>query len=89
MEIEPRPEVIVLELYEPPKESKGGIILPDIAKQPNTNKIGKITHVGSAIEAVKVGDVVAFSPSYVDVIAFGQDDIKIFCGEKNILAILT
>ena len=89
MKIEPRPNVIVLELYEPPKESEGGIIIPDNAQQPNTNKIGTITHVGEDIDFLTVGDIVAFSPAYVNVIAFSQDDIKIFAKEENILAILS
>lgn len=88
MEIEPRPSIIVLKKCQMKKVSPGGIALPDSAVQPNSEKVAIVVKVGGDVECVKPGDVVAFSPAYVDVVALSQEEVFIFCMEKNILAIL-
>lgn len=88
MQIEPRPKIIVLKLCEMKKKSPGGIMLPDNTARPNENKVAVVVKIGSDIECVKQGDVVAFSASFVDVVSLGGEETFVFCREKNILATL-
>lgn len=89
-EITPTKGIIVLKEYEQSTESEGGIVLPKTAqKTPNSDKIGVVTHVGSDIEIVKVGDVVAFSHAYATAVNFGRENTRVFVKAENILGILT
>lgn len=87
MTIEPRPHVIVVKKTEPPKESPGGIVLPDNVQMPNADKLAVVTHVGEDVKCVSVGDSVIFSRQFVDVVVIGKETYA-FCTEKHILAIL-
>lgn len=88
MNIEPRPKIIVLKRCEMKNESDGGILIPDNTARYNEDKVAVVVKVGSDIECVKPGDVVAFSASYVNVVALSREDTFIFCRESNILAVL-
>lgn len=84
----PAKDVIVLKKYDPPKQSEGGIVIPESAtKEPNVDKVGEVLHVGSDIKCVKVGDKVAFSHYGANVVNLGGE-MLVFVKEENILAIL-
>lgn len=89
--INPTPDQIVLKKFEAPKETPGGLVLPDnVTAVENSDKIGAVTEIGVNIELVKVGDKVVFSHNYATAVDFGgKETRRIFVNEGNILAILT
>lgn len=86
MELLPRPHVIIVQQIDLPKESPGGIVLPDNVDQPNGNKLAVVTHVGDDVDCVEVGDGVVFSRQFADFVAIGSE-VYAFITEKHILAI--
>jgi co-chaperonin GroES (HSP10) len=80
--------VIVLKQLEKKTTSPGGIVMPqNVSAEANSDKIGVVCHIGSDIDCVKVGDTIAFSHNYANVVNFG-DKVRIFIGKDNVLAIL-
>jgi co-chaperonin GroES (HSP10) len=82
-------DVIVLERIMAPKQSDGGIMLPDIAQtQMNADKTAKVVDMGKDVKSIaKVGDTVVFSPAYVNAVVLEKRQL-IFCTAKNILAVV-
>lgn len=82
-------DVIVLERIMAPKESAGGIALPDNARaQMNADKTAKVVDIGGAVETIcVVGDKVVFSPFNVNVVVLENRNL-IFCKGENILAVV-
>ena len=81
-------EIIVLKQLEKKLRSPGGIVLPETAQQEaNSDKIGVVCHIGKDIDCVKIGDMIAFSHAYANVVNFG-DKVRIFIRKENVLAIL-
>lgn len=89
MQIVPTKDVIVLERIMAPKQSAGGIVIPDNAqKQMNADKTAKVVEVGDAVKGlVEVGDKVVFSPYNVSAVVLEERQL-IFCKEENILAVV-
>ena len=84
-------DVVVLEEIMAPKESAGGIALPDNARaQMNADKTAKIVDIGEDLKDAffKVGDTVVWSPAYVNVVVLGKRNL-VFCREQNILAVIS
>lgn len=88
MKLMPTKDVIVLKRIEPPKESDGGIIMPQGVQQaPNSDKLAVVSAVGDDVTLVKVGDKVAWSPFNAVAVDFGSSTGTLFfCKEENILA---
>ena len=83
-------DVIVLERIMAPKQTAGGIVLPDNAqKQMNADKTAKVVQLGGDVESIaKVGDIVVFSPAYVNAVVLEKRQL-IFAKAKNILAVVS
>lgn len=70
-----------------PKKSEAGIILPDSALPQGELKTGKVLHVGTEVQGVKVGDTVLFQ--------FGFDAFPALGAEArignfgNVIAVVT
>ncbi len=81
-------EIIVLKQLEKKLESPGGIVLPATAQaEANSDKIGVVCHIGCNIDCVEIGDIIAFSHNYAQVVNFG-DKVRIFIRKENVLAVL-
>ena len=91
MKLEAMKDCIVLKRYEPPKESAGGIVLPDnVRQEANADKIAEVAEVGEDVTVVSVGDKVAWSPFNAVAVNFGADTGTLFfVKEENILAKIT
>jgi co-chaperonin GroES (HSP10) len=88
MTLVPSKDVIVLKRYDPPKETEGGIVLPQSAqREANADKIAEVTCVGEDVTRVNPGDKVAWSPFNAVAVNFGQTTGTLFfVKEENILA---
>ena len=85
---EPASDIIVLKKMEKKNVSEGGIALPEnMCLGANDDKIGIVDMMGCDIDCVAVGDTVAFSHNYAQVVNLG-DKLRIFVKRENILAIL-
>ena len=81
-------DVIVVKQFEKPKETPGGIVLPqNVTAEANSDKIGVVCNIGSDIDCVEIGDIVAFSHNFAQAVNLGKK-IRIFLKKENILAIL-
>lgn len=89
MKIFPSKDVVVVEKVAAPKESAGGIVIPDKAqKQMNADKLSTVIAIGKDIEgSFKVGDKVVVSP-FNSVVANIEGRNIGFCREDNILAVI-
>lgn len=86
MDFIPRPNVIIIQQVDPPKESAAGIVFPDNVSQPNADKLAKVVAVGENIKCAKVDDCVVFSRQFADMVQIGSE-VFAFVTEKHILAI--
>lgn len=88
MTLNPTKDTIVLKRYEQPKETPGGIALPDnVSREANSDKIAEVTCVGEDVKIVSPGDKVAWSPFNAVAVNFGsKTGTLFFCKEENILA---
>jgi co-chaperonin GroES (HSP10) len=82
-------DVIVLERIMAPKESAGGIALPDNARaQMNADKTAMVIDIGAKVETICIaGDKVVFSPFNVNAVVLEGRNL-IFCKAENILAVV-
>ena len=94
MKLTPLADKVVVKRLEAETKTKGGIVLPDSAKEkPKRGKVvaigeGKRLEDGTLVKpAVKVGDVVVFS-SYAGSEITVDDEEVLVMGQDDILAIL-
>jgi co-chaperonin GroES (HSP10) len=81
-------DIIVVKETEKRTTSMGGIALPEnCQKETNSDKIGIVTDIGSDINCVEIGDTIAFSHNYANVVNLGNK-VRIFIKAENLLAIL-
>ena len=92
--VTPHGEKVLIEPLKDNKESKGGILLPDVAQQrPTTGKVlavgaGRMLDNGKRTPlSVKVGDIVLFSKYGGSEVTIDRKDLMI-CNEDSIHAIL-
>lgn len=95
MEIVPLGDRVVIKPLEAEEKSKGGIVLPDTAKEkPQEGKViavgkGKITDEGKTIPSeVKVGDRVLYSKYSGTEITTQEGEELLIVREEDILAII-
>jgi chaperonin GroES len=95
MEIKPLGDRIVVKVLEAETKSKGGILLPDTAKEkPQEAKIvavgkGKVLENGTiAVPEVKVGDKVIFGKYSGNEITTKEGEDLLILREEDILAII-
>ncbi len=94
MKIKPLADRVVVKVTEPEEEVKGGIIIPDTAKEkPQQGEVvavgpGRVTDNGNKIPLeVKVGDKVLFGKYSGTEVSIGDEDFLIM-RESDILAIV-
>lgn len=84
MEFEPLTDKILLTRTAAEEVTKGGIIIPDTAKEKQNT--GKVISVGGDVKGVKKGDVILF-PKHIGIdIKVGDEDLTIVA-EKEVIGI--
>ncbi len=74
---------VLVKLRDPEKQSKGGILLPDQAK--NKSHVGSVLAIGDSVSLVAKGDTVYFVPYTGNQV--GPDDTVLALREEDILCI--
>jgi len=94
MNIQPLYDRVVVKALEPEEKTKGGIILPDTAKEkPQEGKViavgkGKLTDKGIQPLEVKVGDIVLYGKYSGTEITTKEGEELLIIKEDDILAIV-
>lgn len=94
MDLKPLGDKIIIQLLEEKGKTKGGIVLPDTAKEkPQEAKVlavgsGKVLANGKVVKPdVKVGDTVLFGKYAGNEVKLGQGEIMIL-SQDDVLAII-
>ncbi len=88
MKIQPLDDRVLVEIYEEEEKTKGGIIIPDTAKE--KPRMGKVVEVGTdedLKELIKVGDKILFAKYGGEEVEMDGKDYVIL-SRSDVLAVL-
>ncbi len=88
--IRPQPEMVLLEAYEWPKKSEGGIFYPETTQYSTTRGgkdpwRGKVLRVGSKVKQLKGGEIVRYQPGNYFHTTIVQDRVRYILFKENLV----